>query len=86
MVNPVRVRAGQTNALLDRAERELGYQPPAREHGFGLGIDDTKNSQRPTRVPPFGRGQRGNRRAGSSDLDGSRVRETGIWCVKRAGR
>ena len=28
----------QANALLERAQRQLGHQPPAREHGLDLGI------------------------------------------------
>ena len=28
----------QANALLGRAQRQLGHQPPAREHGLDLGI------------------------------------------------
>jgi len=82
MVNPVRVRAGQTNALLDRAERELGYQPPAREHGFGLGIDDTKNSQRPMRV--LANVVTGGRDRRISMAPGSE--RPAFGAVKRAGR
>jgi hypothetical protein len=28
----------QANALIERTQRELGHQPPAREHGLDLGI------------------------------------------------